>query len=143
MSKTVKIFSFGRKWPDYYPKAPEERTIQYVVDVRSAIPDPGEDRFGLDGSAWATIEWILAQKNVQVWLEWMCQKTVWGWVRDFEENSEFKELHVFFMCEGGFQRSVFVAERIADKLRAFGRECTVEHLTKELTRKDNLRSVAK
>ena len=131
--KTVAIFSVGRRWPDAYPKAPDKEVLQYIVDVRSAIPDPGEVFPGQDGTTDTVQDWILEQPGVEAWLV-ETYMMVRKWVRAMEESAEFDQVSVVFMCEGGFQRSVFVAEQIAKRLMLYTMCSAATHLTMERTR---------
>jgi RNase adaptor protein for sRNA GlmZ degradation len=138
--KAIKIFSVGRKWPEAYPKAPDDETLQYVIDVRGVIPDPGPTFPGQDGTTEAVRQWILAQDGVVDWLEWTFNGVILMWIQDMVVSDEFDQLHIVFMCKGGFQRSVFVAEYMAERIRqTCDSGCSVTHLTVELTRADDAR----
>ena len=109
----VKIFSFGQKW-GFYPNGPDDKTLQFIVDVRGKIPDPAEHFPALaDGTTPEVRRWVLVQEGVIEWLDRLVQ-IVEAWFNE-AYLGEYVGINIFFMCTGGFQRSVVVAEVVAKK----------------------------
>ncbi len=131
----VQVCSFGQKW-GIYPNGPDAETLQFVVDVRATLPDSFDEGFRIDGTRKEVQDWILDQKRVRGWLKRQVE-VVLAWTREARKGG-FKRVKVYFMCTGGFQRSVFTAETVAAGLRANATLyiltiLPVVHLTKDLS----------
>src|SRR6202158_1627582 len=112
---TVRIFSFS-----FHRGLPQDDTGNgggFVFDGRS-LPNPGrEERFqALTGKDAPVIDYLNQQESVHQFLA-SAQSLVDASVRAYQSRG-FKHLMVAFGCTGGQHRSVYLAERLADHLRA-------------------------
>jgi aminoglycoside/choline kinase family phosphotransferase len=127
---TVRIFSFSfhRGGP------PQDETGNgggFVFDARG-IPNPGrEERFkALTGKDAPVIEFLTAQPSAQQFLT-HARSMVEASVSSYQQRG-FTDLMVSFGCTGGQHRSVYLAEQLAQGLRAQrGVQLIVRHLQLE------------
>jgi aminoglycoside/choline kinase family phosphotransferase len=128
---TVRIFSFS-----FHRGLPQDDTGNgggFVFDGR-ALPNPGrEERFkDLTGKDAPVIDYLNQQESVHQFLA-SAISLVDASVSTYQSRG-FKHLMVSFGCTGGQHRSVFLAERLADHLRARskdGVEVVVHHREQE------------
>ncbi|MBZ5612752.1 MAG: phosphotransferase [Acidobacteriia bacterium] len=128
---TVRIFSFS-----FHRGLPQDDTGNgggFVFDGR-ALPNPGrEERFkDLTGKDAPVIDYLNQQESVHQFLA-SAISLVDASVSTYQSRG-FKHLMVSFGCTGGQHRSVFLAERLADHLRANskdGVEVVVHHREQE------------
>ena len=126
---TVRIFSFS-----FHRGLPQDDTGNgggFVFDVRS-LPNPGrEDRFKtLTGKDAAVIDYLNQQESVHQFLAHAIS-LVDASVSTYQSRG-FKHLMVSFGCTGGQHRSVYLAEQLAEHLRAKdGVEVVVRHREQE------------
>jgi len=123
---TVRIFSFSyhRGGPP-----PDERGHGggFVFDVRS-VPNPGrEARYqALCGKDVPVIEFLQGHESAHQFLA-SAAALVEAAVKDYQRRG-FTDLMVSFGCTGGQHRSVYMAEQLAERLRArAGVEVVVRH----------------
>jgi aminoglycoside/choline kinase family phosphotransferase len=127
---TVRIFSFSFHRGGI-PKDDTGHGGGFVFDARS-IPNPGrEERFkpftGKDGPV---IEFLSEQESARQFLD-NVTSLVDASVSDYQRRG-FRNLMVSFGCTGGQHRSVYLAEQLAQHLRAQnGVEVVVRHLELE------------
>ena len=126
---TVRIFSFS-----FHRGLPQDDSGNgggFVFDGRS-LPNPGrEERFqSLTGKDVAVIDYLNQQESVRQFLA-SAISLVDASVSTYQSRG-FKHLMVSFGCTGGQHRSVYLAERLADHLRAQGAvEVVVRHREQE------------
>jgi aminoglycoside/choline kinase family phosphotransferase len=128
---TVRIFSFS-----FHRGLPQDDTGNgggFVFDGRS-LPNPGrEERFkDLTGKDAPVIDYLNQQESVRQFLA-SAISLVDASVGTYQSRG-FKHLMVSFGCTGGQHRSVYLAERLADHLRAKskdGVEVVVHHREQE------------
>lgn len=126
---TVRIFSFS-----FHRGLPQDDTGNgggFVFDGR-ALPNPGrEERFkDLTGKDAPVIDYLNQQESVRQFLA-SAISLVDASVSTYQSRG-FKHLMVAFGCTGGQHRSVYLAERLADHLRAQGGvEVVVRHRDQE------------
>ena len=126
---TVRIFSFS-----FHRGLPQDDTGNgggFVFDGRS-LPNPGrEDRFKtLTGKDAAVIDYLNQQESVHQFLA-RAISLVDASVSTYQSRG-FKHLMVSFGCTGGQHRSVYLAEQLAQHLRAKdGVEVVVRHREQE------------
>ncbi len=126
---TVRIFSFS-----FHRGLPQDDTGNgggFVFDGRS-LPNPGrEERFqSLTGKDAAVIDYLDQQESVRQFLA-SAISLVDASVSTYQSRG-FKHLMVSFGCTGGQHRSVYLAEQLADHLRAQGAvEVVVRHREQE------------
>ena len=128
---TVRIFSFS-----FHRGLPQDDTGNgggFVFDGRS-LPNPGrEERFqSLTGKDAPVIDYLDQQESVHQFLA-SAISLVDASVSTYQSRG-FKHLMVSFGCTGGQHRSVYLAERLADHLRAKskdGVEVVVHHREQE------------
>jgi len=126
---TVRIFSFS-----FHRGLPQDDTGNgggFVFDGRS-LPNPGrEDRFKtLTGKDAAVIDYLNQQESVHQFLA-RAISLVDASVSTYQSRG-FKHLMVSFGCTGGQHRSVYLAEQLAEHLRAKdGVEVVVRHREQE------------
>jgi aminoglycoside/choline kinase family phosphotransferase len=126
---TVRIFSFS-----FHRGLPQDDTGNgggFVFDGRS-LPNPGrEERFkDLTGKDAPVIDYLNQQESVRQFLA-SAISLVDASVSTYQSRG-FKHLMVSFGCTGGQHRSVYLAERLADYLRAKnGVEVVVRHREQE------------
>jgi aminoglycoside/choline kinase family phosphotransferase len=126
---TVRIFSFS-----FHREAPADDSGNgggFVFDARS-LPNPGrEERFKpLTGMDAPVIEYLNRQESVHQYLANVLS-LVDASVSAYQKRG-FKNLMVSFGCTGGQHRSVFLAEQLAQHLRARGGvDVVVRHLEAE------------
>jgi len=126
---TVRIFSFS-----FHRGLPQDDAGNgggFVFDGRS-LPNPGrEERFqSLTGKDAPVIEYLNQQESVHQFLA-SAFSLVDASVSTYQSRV-FKHLMVSFGCTGGQHRSVYLAERLADHLRAQGAvEVVVRHREQE------------
>jgi aminoglycoside/choline kinase family phosphotransferase len=136
-SLTVRVFSFS-----FHRQAPSDEAGNgggFVFDAR-ALPNPGrEEKFRtLTGKDAAVIEYLDRQEGVQQFLLNVLS-LVDASVTSYRRRG-FKDLMVSFGCTGGQHRSVFLAERLANHLRASGGvEVLVRHIELEKIDAEKLR----
>lgn len=111
---TVRVQSFSYK--NGVPMDPTGHGGGYVFDCR-ALPNPGKyERYSrLDGRAPEVSSFLEKEDSVSLFLE-----HVFGLVGQSIENyrgRNFTDLSVAFGCTGGRHRSVYCAERLAERLR--------------------------
>lgn len=114
---TVRIFSFS-----FHSEAPVDNSGNgggFVFDGR-CLPNPGrEEQFrALTGRDAPVIDYLNRQNSVHQFLAGVLS-LVDGSVRAYQERG-FKSLMVSFGCTGGQHRSVYLAEQLANHLRASG-----------------------
>ena len=125
----VRIFSFS-----YRRGIPKDETGHgggFVFDARS-VPNPGrEEQFKpLTGKDAPVIDYLNRQEGVSEFLTGV-MTLVDASVREYQRRG-FTSLSVSFGCTGGQHRSVYFAERLAERLRARnGVEVIVQHLELE------------
>jgi aminoglycoside/choline kinase family phosphotransferase len=112
---TVRVFSFS-----FHQGLPKDETGNgggFVFDGRS-LPNPGrEERFKqLTGKDAPVIEYLTQQPSVYQFLA-NAQSLVDSSVSTYQRRG-FKDLMVSFGCTGGQHRSVYLAEQLAQRLRA-------------------------
>ena len=126
---TVRIFSFS-----YRRGIPKDDTGHgggFVFDARS-VPNPGrEERFKpLTGKDPPVIDYLNRQEGVHEFLAGV-MSLVDASVKEYRRRG-FTSLSVSFGCTGGQHRSVYFAERLAERLRSRnGVEVVVRHLELE------------
>jgi aminoglycoside/choline kinase family phosphotransferase len=126
---TVRIFSFS-----FHRGLPQDDTGNgggFVFDGR-ALPNPGrEERFqALTGKDAPVVDYLNQQESVRQFLA-TATSLVDASVSTYQSRG-FKHLMVSFGCTGGQHRSVYLAERLADHLRAQGTvEVVVHHREQE------------
>ena len=126
---TVRIFSFS-----YRRGIPKDDTGHgggFVFDARS-VPNPGrEERFKpLTGKDSPVIDYLNRQEGVHEFLAGV-MSLVDASVKEYRRRG-FTSLSVSFGCTGGQHRSVYFAERLAERLRSrSGVEVVVRHLELE------------
>jgi len=126
---TVRIFSFS-----FHRGLPQDDTGNgggFVFDGRS-LPNPGrEERFqALTGKDAPVVDYLNQQESVRQFLA-SAISLVDASVSAYQGRG-FKHLMVSFGCTGGQHRSVYLAERLADHLRAQGTvEVVVRHREQE------------
>ena len=128
---TVRIFSFS-----FHRGLPPDDTGNgggFVFDGRS-LPNPGrEERFkNLTGKDAPVIDYLNREESVHQFLA-SAISLVDASVSTYQSRG-FKHLMVSFGCTGGQHRSVYLAERLADHLRAKskgGVEVVVHHREQE------------
>jgi len=126
---TVRIFSFS-----YRRGMPKDETGHgggFVFDARS-VPNPGrEERFKpLTGKDAPVIDYLNRQEGVHEFLAGV-MSLVDASVKEYQRRG-FTSLSVSFGCTGGQHRSVYFAERLAERLRSrHGVEVVVRHLELE------------
>ena len=128
---TVRVFSFS-----FHRGLPQDETGNgggFVFDSRS-LPNPGrEDRFKtLTGKDAPVIEYLNRQESVHRFLA-SAMSLIDASVSAYQSRG-FKHLMVSFGCTGGQHRSVYLAERLAEHLRAKaedGVEVVVRHREQE------------
>ena len=126
---TVRIFSFS-----YRRGMPKDETGHgggFVFDARS-VPNPGrEERFKpLTGKDAPVIDYLNRQEGVHEFLAGV-MSLVDASVKEYQRRG-FTSLSVSFGCTGGQHRSVYLAERLAERLRSRnGVEVVVRHLELE------------
>src|SRR6202158_4444378 len=126
---TVRVFSFS-----FHRGVPQDDTGNgggFVFDGR-ALPNPGrEDRFqSLTGKDAPVADYLNQQESVRQFLA-SAISLVDASVSTYQSRG-FKHLMVSFGCTGGQHRSVYLAERLADHLRAQGAvEVVVRHREQE------------
>ena len=130
---TVRIFSFS-----YHRGGPPEDESGhgggFVFDVRS-VPNPGrEERFqALCGKDAPVIEYLQGHESAHQFLA-SAAALVEAAVQDYQRRG-FTNLMVSFGCTGGQHRSVYMAERLAERLRErAGVEVLVRHTELEKQR---------
>ncbi len=122
---TVRIFSFS-----FHRGLPQDDTGNgggFVFDGRN-LPNPGrEERFKtLTGKDAPVIEYLNQQESVHQFLA-SAKSLVDASVSAYQRRG-FKHLMVSFGCTGGQHRSVYLAEQMAEHLRAENRvEVVVRH----------------
>jgi RNase adaptor protein for sRNA GlmZ degradation len=126
---TVRIFSFS-----FHREAPTDPSGNgggFVFDARS-LPNPGrqEQFWELTGQDVPVIDYLRQQESVQQFLAavlTLVDSTVAAY-----RQREFQNLMVSFGCTGGQHRSVFLAEQLANHLRATpGVEVLIRHVELE------------
>jgi aminoglycoside/choline kinase family phosphotransferase len=126
---TVRIFSFS-----FHRGLPQDETGNgggFIFDSRS-LPNPGrEERFkNLTGKDKPVIDYLDHQESVHQFLR-SATSLVESSVGAYESRG-FKHLMVSFGCTGGQHRSVYLAEQLANYLRARnGVEVVVHHREQE------------
>lgn len=126
---TVRIFSFS-----YRRGIPKDETGHgggFVFDARS-VPNPGrEEEFKpLTGRDAAVVDFLNSQQSVSEFLGGV-MTLVDASVKEYQRRG-FTSLSVSFGCTGGQHRSVYFAERLAERLRSRnGVEVVVRHLELE------------
>ncbi len=126
---TVRIFSFS-----FHRGLPQDDTGNgggFVFDGRN-LPNPGrEERFKtLTGKDAPVIEYLNQQESVHQFLA-SAKSLVDASVSAYQRRG-FKHLMVSFGCTGGQHRSVYLAEQMAEHLRAENRvEVVVRHREQE------------
>jgi aminoglycoside/choline kinase family phosphotransferase len=126
---TVRVFSFS-----FHRQAPSDGTGHgggFVFDARG-LPNPGrEERFrALTGKDAAVIEYLNQEESVHQFLA-NAVSLVEASVASYLKRG-FSSLMVSFGCTGGQHRSVYLAERLAKRLRGMaGVEVVVRHLEVE------------
>jgi RNase adaptor protein for sRNA GlmZ degradation len=137
---TLRIFSFSFHQGGL-PQDESGHGGGFVFDLRS-LPNPGrEDRFkSLSGKDAPVIEYLQGQERAQQFLANVLA-LVEASVQDYQRRG-FGDLMVSFGCTGGQHRSVYMAERLAEQLRArAGGEVIVRHM--ELEKLESRRSAGK
>ncbi len=125
----VRIFSFS-----FHREIPTDESGNgggYIFDARS-LPNPGrEEQFRqLTGKDAAVIDYLNQQASVHQYLA-NVQSLVDASVSSYQRRG-FKNLMVSFGCTGGQHRSVYLAEHLAQHLRASGGvEAVVRHIELE------------
>ena len=112
---TVRIFSFS-----FHHGLPKDETGNgggFVFDGRS-LPNPGrEDRFkSLTGKDAPVIDYLNQQETVHQFLSGVLS-LIDASITNYQHR-HFKNLMVSFGCTGGQHRSVYLAEQLANRLRA-------------------------
>jgi len=126
---TVRIFSFS--FHREAPKDPSGNGGGFVFDARS-LPNPGrlEQFRALTGKDAAVIEYLLQQESVHQFFAGvltLVDSTVAAYRR-----RGFQNFMVSFGCTGGQHRSVYLAEQLANHLRAVtGVEVLLRHVELE------------
>jgi aminoglycoside/choline kinase family phosphotransferase len=126
---TVRIFSFS-----YRRGIPKDETGHgggFVFDARS-VPNPGrEEEFKpLTGKDAPVVDFLNSQQGVSEFLGGVTT-LVDASVKEYQRRG-FTSLSVAFGCTGGQHRSVYFAERLAERLRSRnGVEVVVRHLELE------------
>jgi aminoglycoside/choline kinase family phosphotransferase len=126
---TLRIFSFS-----FHSEAPVDKSGNgggFVFDGR-CLPNPGrEEQFrALTGRDAPVIDYLNRQNTVHQFLAGVLS-LVDGSVRAYQERG-FKSLMVSFGCTGGQHRSVYLAEQLANHLRASGGvDVVVRHIEVE------------
>jgi len=129
----VRIFSFS-----FHQGLPQDDSGNgggFIFDGRS-LPNPGrEDRFkALTGRDAPVVEYLSQQESVHQFLA-SASQLVDASIASYQQRG-FKHLLVGFGCTGGQHRSVYLAEQMAQRLRARnGLEVVVRHLGLENLRK--------
>jgi len=134
--KRINLFSFGRRW-GMYPGPPVKNELQFVVDIRAAIKDPYDDHPGIDGTDDRIKAFLEAQPNFFNWFNHVIKRQLVNQIADLERKDGVKALNVYYMCEGGFQRSVALVDLVYDYLTqslGLNLEITKQHLSMELLR---------
>jgi aminoglycoside/choline kinase family phosphotransferase len=125
----VRIFSFS-----YHREPPQDETGHgggFVFDGRS-LPNPGrEEQFKkLTGRDEPVMDFLKQQESVHQFLAGVTS-LVDASVSEYQRRG-FKDLMVSFGCTGGLHRSVYLAEQLANHLRARNSvEVAVRHLELE------------
>ena len=125
----VRIFSFS-----FHREIPTDESGNgggFIFDARS-LPNPGrEEQFRqLTGKDAAVIDYLNQQASVHQYLA-NVQSLVDASVSSYQRRG-FKNLMVSFGCTGGQHRSVYLAEHLAQHLRASGGvEVVVRHIELE------------
>jgi len=125
---TVRVFSFS-----FHREKPVDESGNgggFVFDGRG-LPNPGrEDRFRpLTGKDAPVAEYLGSQASVQEYLQ-HALALVDGTVATYRARG-FENLMVSFGCTGGQHRSVYLAERTTEHLRAQGVEVVLKHIELE------------
>jgi RNase adaptor protein for sRNA GlmZ degradation len=126
---TVRVFSFS-----FHRGLPHDDTGNgggFVFDGRS-LPNPGrEERFKtLTGKDQLVIDYLSQQESVRQFLA-STISLVDASVTTYQRRG-FKHLMVSFGCTGGQHRSVYLAEQLAEHLRAHdGVDVLVHHREQE------------
>ncbi|HWZ44918.1 MAG TPA: RNase adapter RapZ [Candidatus Saccharimonadales bacterium] len=137
---TVRIFSFS-----FHQSPPQDETGNgggFVFDARS-LPNPAREKGreahfkALTGQDAPVIDYLHQHPNVHQYLA-----GVWSLVETSVSNYQqrgFKSLMVSFGCTGGQHRSVYLAEQLAQRLRArTGVQVVVRHLQLEKLKLEKL-----
>jgi len=123
---TVRVFSFS-----FHRGLPKDETGNgggFIFDGRS-LPNPGreEEYKQLTGKDGPVIEYLDGHESVHKFLA-HAESLVEASLKDYERRG-FKNLMVSFGCTGGQHRSVYLAEKLAERLRARnGFDVVVQHL---------------
>ena len=126
---TVRIFSFS-----FHRQPPADESGNgggFVFDARS-LPNPGrEDQFKqLTGKDQPVIDYLSSQQSVQQYLASVLS-LVDRSIASYQSRG-FKNLMVSFGCTGGQHRSVYLAEQLANHLRAVnGVEVVIRHIEQD------------
>jgi len=122
-----------------YPGDPGDNVLQHVVDVRGMMDDPAEKFPKTPGTNPEVQEYVLSQPGVNEWIE-LELRVIRQWIVELA-SSQFEKLRIYFMCRGGYQRSVTLATAITNRLREeFGSQHTInlEHLSVDLTHRTKI-----
>lgn len=123
---TVRVCSFS-----FHRGLPKDETGNgggFIFDGRG-LPNPGrEEQYKqLTGKDAAVVEYLDRHESVHKFLT-DTESLVTASVKEYERRG-FKNLMVSFGCTGGQHRSVYLAEKLAERLRArSGIDVVVEHL---------------
>lgn len=117
VEKVIEIYSFGehqvareQKLPCLLPDA---NTLQIMLDVRF-IPDPKTKFPGIPGTDPKVQEFVQDQSDTKLFLAVLRQLLGFTYLEFFSKDRRFNKLRIYIMCGGGFQRSVAIAEHIAE-----------------------------
>lgn len=120
--KELVFYSFGVSdmlEGTYYPaEKPTLDCLRYLIDVRPYFPDPYHESdqlkgSGLDKNIVGFLNEKDQEKDILVNLRPMINLTI----KTFCSQSQAKKCEIYFCCIGGWQRSVFVAERMYEFIK--------------------------
>lgn len=128
--KKVRIYSFGYAHNGLYPSAPRENELQFIFDVRCLIDPFSSAGIRASGKTKKVKEYILSSSKH--WLDTTAEY-IFYLMEKFITDEQRDAINIYFMCFGGYQRSVFTARYMKQHLlKKFGRELSfskVQHLS--------------
>ncbi len=127
-SLTISIYSFGYR-KSGIPEDPSGNGGGFVFDCRG-LPNPGRlEYFGNStGQDKDVIEYLERYSEVKHFIE-QTFNLIEASAKDYCER-QFTHLMVSFGCTGGQHRSVYCAEKLAERLKSAGFRVQVTHVDK-------------